>query len=579
MIRPRKRALPIAAITNIAVALNVLQLASFFIAFYGMYCLARHMISRPTACLIALLYLLWGGRWMRLSGQLNVLLASALIPWLILFLERTITSDRRWPRWAVATALVWALAISVSLYFIWVGIFIFAGWLLGGVIFRRITLKGAILRMAVISGLALLLCSPYLYLYWRGQMNTVSYEIWHINSWSLSLNWLPSFYPSHSIPILRDIARWQVNDIFLESSHVGFGVVILVMAALGLTARGRRPAQWGGILLTIAIGIILALGPTLHWGGKVVSLDIMQPINKLIWNIGHNLKPDIFVEQIIRSDFALAIPLPGLILSATVPFFEGARVPARFMLLAAPGILLLAGIGLERIPKPWLKMVIMALLLVESSRLPIKGVPFPPTSHPVFTWLAGRSVPPGESVLDVMAISPDIQIPYLGGPTLWATEFHHLPIASGGGSMLPTHTDYLIDWFATHPDLVNEDDFPWLLRGYGIRYVLLHMGNTPTEPMSRLATGTADLKAVGCFEAVSGPPWDYPICVLEVTPPVSPAINVHMAGNWPEAEEWGIWAMGRKSRIRWISTNGKEDHFVIEAFPHCIEGQPQQMLK
>lgn len=143
--------------------------------------------------------------------------------------------------------------------------------------------------------------------------------------------------------------------------------------------------------------------------------------------------------------------------------------------------------------------------------------------------------------------------------------------------MLPTHTDYLIDWFATHPDLVNEDDFPWLLRGYGIRYVLLHMGNTPTEPMSRLATGTADLKAVGCFEAVSGPPWDYPICVLEVTPPVSPAINVHMAGNWPEAEEWGIWAMGRKSRIRWISTNGKEDHFVIEAFPHCIEGQPQQM--
>mgnify|MGYP006904089554 FL=1 len=571
-------ALPIAAATNIAVALNVLHLASFFIAFFGAYLMGRLVVGRPIACLIALLYLLWGGRWLRVGGQLNVLLASALIPWLILFLEKSLTPGRRWPHWAVAAALIWALAISVSLYFIWVGLLLIAAWLLGATWDRRITLRRAILQIIVIGGTTVLICAPYLYLYWRGLTNIVSYDIRHINSWSLSVNWLPALYPGHPIAFLEDLARWQLNGVRLESAYVGFGVILTAIAVFGLVARGRRPIQWRGILLTISIGILLALGPTLHWGGKIVPINGLQPINEWIWSAGHALKPEIFTSQDVLPEFATAIPLPGLILSALVPFFEGARVPARFLLLAAPGILLLAGIGLERISKQWLRYFVLVLLLIEAARMPLVGVPFPPPSHPVFAWLANNPLSPGESVLDVRAISQNIQIPSFGGPTIWATLLHGQPIASGGGSMLPVHTDFLLDWLTEHPDPENEEEFPWLLRGYGIRYVLLHMDTTPKESIKNLAEGTSQLMAKGCFEAAPEPPWNYPICVLEVAPPEMPAINIRMAGNWSDLEEWGIWAMGRESRVRWVSTNDKEARFAVEAFPLCVEGKPQQQV-
>jgi hypothetical protein len=103
------------------------------------------------------------------------------------------------------------------------------------------------------------------------------------------------------------------------------------------------------------------------------------------------------------------------------------------------------------------------------------------------------------------------------------------------------------------------------------------MPSEPSDAVRRLAAGTADLQSRGCYDNPPAPPWNYPICILEVTSPAPPAINVFPSENWSGAEEWGLWALERESLIRWVSINREEARFAVEAFPHCIEGVPQQV--
>src|SRR5690606_17699324 len=219
----------------------------------------------------------------------------------------------------------------------------------------------------------------------------------------------------------------QINGVIDESSLTGFGIVLLILAVAGLVARGRRPHPWHSAVAVAGIGIVLALGPTLHWADQPVSMPALAPVNEAIWRAGHALKPDIFPGDEPPPEFAAAVPLPSLPLAAVLPFFEGARVPARYLLVAAPGVLLLAAWGLRRLPKRWLKLLVALLLLVEAARNPITGVPFPLPPHPAFAALAALPLSPGESVLDLTAPVPDVLFPGVGGEMLWATTLHEKP--------------------------------------------------------------------------------------------------------------------------------------------------------
>lgn len=567
-------ALPIAALSSAAVAFNVLQLAGFFVAYFGAYRLGRLVAGQGAAILIALLYLLWGGRWLRVAGHLNILLGSALLPWLILALERAL-ADRpgRW-RWAVAAGLVWALAITFSLYFIWIGFFLSAAWLLGAALSRRATWRGALWRLLVAGGAAALACAPYFYLYWRSQSAATGYDVRHVNGWNMSLDWLPALFPDHRLAALRQIAVRQVNGIRVEGSFSGFGLLLPLVALLGLVARRARQRAGGAADSTgvvILTGVVLALGMTLQWDSQFVPAPALQPLNEAIWDLGRAVKPDVFPGPDAPPEFATAVPLPGLLLAAVVPFFEDARVPARYLMIAAPAILLLVALGIERLPRVWLKAAVALLLLVEAARFPLTGVPFPPPPHPAFAALPARPPGPGESVLDITVPGPGYLTLGVGGEILAATALHGWPIAGGGGSVLPQHAAYLRDWLLTHPDPAGAAEFPTLLRDYGIRFVLLHM---PPDGLERLAAGTDELIAAGCHTNPAGPPWDRPICILEVAPPVLPAVNVHLARGWSDVEPWGVWALGRESAIGWAATAGRETRFAVEAFPFCLDDAP-----
>jgi hypothetical protein len=568
-------ALPIAALTNAAVAFNVVQLAAFFIGYFGAYRLGRLVAGQGAAILVALLYLLWGGRWLRTAGHLQMLLGSALFPWIILCLERALADRPGRLRWAAVAGLLWGLAITSSLYFIWIGFFLVAAWLAGAALTKRATWRGALLRLVVAGGAAVLLSSPYLYLYWRNTSQTVGYGAGHLNAWSMSFDWLPALFPDHRLQALREFAVRQVNGIRVEGSFSGFGILLLLLALLGVVALWRRRDRGaaGSIIVTVVAGVILGLGLTLQWDAQYVPVPALRPVNEALWELGHRLKPDVFPGADAPPEFAEAIPLPGLLLTALVPTFEGARVTARYLMVAAPALLLLAALGLERLPRAWLRWLVALLLLVEAARIPIAGVPYPPPAHAALTWLAEHPPGPGESALDITSPAPGLLTLGVGGDVLGETFIHGWPIAGGGGSILPAHAAYLLDWLVAHPDPAAAAEFPQLLRDYGIRYVLLHMTNDPAPTLQRLAAGTPELTAQGCYEP-AGMPWTWPICILEVTPAALPAVNVHLAEGWSGSEPWGVWALGRESAIGWATTAGGETRFAVEAFPFCVEGLP-----
>lgn len=570
-------AVPITFVLNGAAAFNILVLLSFVVAYVGIYRLVRLTAGRGVAALMGLLYLLWGGRWLRISGHLHILLGSALLPWIILCLEGALKGGRRWWLWATAAGLLWALAISFSMYFIWFGLFLVAGWLLGAVVRRRVAVSRGLLILFGSGGVAALVSLPYFYLYLRAGDTVKGFNIQAVNIYNLSLDWLPALFPHHPIPVLAEFAMRQTNGAPNEAAFSGFGIILLILAAVGLTGRARRPDIRAAAAITAGIGIVLALGPILQWNGEPVALPALRPLNEAIWDVGHTLKPDIFSSPDAPPAFATGVPLPGLLLSATVPYFEGARVSARYLLIAAPGVLLLAAMALEKRPRRRLVALAAGLLLIEAARTPVRGLPFPVPAHPAFAWLAAHPVAPGESVLDLHQPLADIALPIISGDALWATTMHRQPIAGGGGSVLPLHFNYLLGWFAQHPNPVDSPELPWLLRGYGVRYVLLHFRKGDTAALEALAAGSDDIAPVDCFAGAPGSPWNYPICVVEVRPPALPAIDVYPASGFSSPEEWGIWATGEESIARWLATNTAEARFAVEMFPYCVEGQPQRV--
>ncbi len=574
-------ATPLAGLTSAAVAFNALQLTSFVVAYFGAYRMGRLVAGRGAAVLIALLFLLWGGRWVRLGGHLNLLLGSALLPWLVIAIEQAVAASgrRRWA-WSAVAGVVWAATISFSLYFLWIGFFLVAAWLLGAAVGRRVRPAGALLHLVVAGGVALLLCAPYLYVYWSRQESVTGYDIRHVNEWGMSLDGLAALYPDHPLPALRALAARQTGGERTEAAFSGFGLVPVALALFGLATYGRptrnRPPQWAAILSAAGIGLILALGTTIRWNGAPVSAPALRPLNEALWDAGHALKPTVFPGPDAPPEFADALPAPGLIPAILAPFYEGARVTARFLLVAAPGVLLLAALGFDRLPRRWLKLLVAALLLIEAARAPLTGAPFPPPSHPAFAAAAGLSLAPGQSLLDLASPTPRLLAPAIGGEALWASTLHGQPIAAGGGSVLPAHTAYLRDWFLTRPNPAGAAELPWLLRGYGIRYVLLHMSPEPGDAAAQLAAGTADLLPLGCHDGPPAPPWNYPICLLEVAPPALPSVSVHLADGWSGVEPWGVWAVGGESAVGWAATAARETRFAVEAFPFCVDGAPPE---
>jgi hypothetical protein len=351
---------------------------------------------------------------------------------------------------------------------------------------------------------------------------------------------------------------------------------MVIVAVVGFVLAFRLRA-WRPILISTVVFLVLALGLTLHWNGQPVQWAALRPVNQALWTIGHALKPDFFEGTQPPAEFGDAVPLPGMVLAAIVPYLERGRMMARYALPVSLTIALLASLTLSHIRRRWLQVILGALLIFEFLPPPLDVLPFPPEPHPAFLWLREQDLG-DQGIAEVFAGNPSLLVLGIHGESLLAPLLHGQASAAGAAGVVPRHTLFLNDWLMAHQHPFWHADFASILRSYRVKYLLMEMHGPLEEELWKEAQTAEGVKPLRCFsEAPSSEAWDYPICVLEVLPAKFPAFNVLFHEGWSGQEAWGIWAEGAESAAQWIATARAPQRLSVAAFPQCLPDRFQRI--
>lgn len=558
-----------------AFAYNVVTLLSLLTSFGGMLALAQRYTPRFAATLAALLFTFWGFHWVRISGHLNIALVLALLPWLAYMLDCALETSESRTRRLVTAGILWAVMMMSSWYALWLGGLLILAWLVGRALSREIRWRDAFSASLIIGGAALLLSGPWLAWFAResAAANAPFYDITHVSQWDASLNSL--FAPNIHHRWLGSLARRLYHGPPNEPGQANLGLAAVTLALIGLfpAAKDRR---WWPTVICATVGLVLALGVTLKWDGHAVTWPVLRPAVALLWRTGHAIKPEVFVQAMPRPEFDAAIPLPGLLLSAVVPYFERARVLARYALVGSLGVYLLTALGFTRFRRTWAQAVVAALLLFELAPPPSGAAPFPFAPHPAFEWLRTQEIG-SQGIADLGSWQEGKVYMPIGGDILWATTLHGKPTLAGASSVWPAHAAFVDQWLADNPHAFANPDFAPILHAFGVRTILFHVTGGYAEEMLGEARSSPDLEETRCFEpAATAGPWPYPICVFALKPG-TPGADVVFREGWSGAEEWGRWAEGTASRVEWAAPASRDYSLTLQAFPYCVADRQQRV--
>jgi len=565
--------LPLSWLGGEAFAYNIALLLAFLIGFLGARKLASRLLGPWPAVVAALLFTFWGFHWMRYVGHMNILLAVALLPWMVCTFDNARTPTRKRYLWLILTGFFWALMIVSSWYFAWIGVVLLFGWAAGCLLGRRLTWTMALANIALATGSMLVFTAPALIWFVRATAaaNGTFFDIREVNHWNASLNSFP--VPSADNPWLQTLVHRLYKGPVDESGRANFGLLAFILALVGTALAWRNP-RWRPVLIITGLGLLLALGLTLQWNGRTVKWAAMRPLDLAIWQLGHRLKPEFFTTPLPPSPFDAAIPLPSLFLSAIVPLWERARVFARYALLASTGLFLLSALALARVPWRWARIGLGLLLVLEVMPSPTGNKPFPLPSHPAFEWLAQQQLPAGQGIVDIHSTPAEING---GGGRLWESEFHGKPTVVGAGSIWPAHVSFLSEWLNTHPHAFLEPDFVPLLRFYRVALIMYSMDTPDAGETLQEARWNSDLRVERCFEPLPGPsPWAYPVCAIWLGSG-PPDFNLLQRVGWSGAESWGRWIEGTRASAEWAATARAPQRLTLQAFPLCVLNRPQTL--
>ena len=578
---------PLVRIGGGAFAYNVTLLLACIFGFAGALLFARRHLTPLPATAVALAIAFWSMRWSAaMEGRLNIFLAAALLPWMLWGAERAGDAlTRRRVGWLALVALFWTAAFNLSLYFVFIGGIMLALWMLLTTGSKLDTWPRRLLALCFTSAALLIFGAPWLILnlHESAIANPPFYSIGEVNFSGASLNSIPIPFLYH--PWLASSARSLYRGEPWEQGVANLGLAWSIVAVIG-AILGRRFNAWRPALALALVCVLLAQGLTLHWDGQAVQWPLLRPLNLVIWQIGHTLKPGFFTDSQSPAPFVDAIPLPALLLAAFAPFWERGRIFARYALAASLGMYLLAGMALVRVRALWprrliagraVQLALVGLLLFEIVPPPLKMLPFPPAGHAAYTWLSQQTLA-GEGIVNVFAASPSALVLSNVGYNLLAPSYHRQATAAGAAGVRPKHTNVLNDWLATHEHPFWQPDLPQILRDYRVRYVVIEMQGAGEQGLWQEALVAAEFKPVDCFPAPDGlTPWDWPICIVEVPPSRAPTINLLLHDGWSGFEDWGVWAEGLRSDAQFVVTSRAPVRLDLAVFPLCVPGKHQRV--
>jgi hypothetical protein len=506
---PALLALPLTALTgSMVLTYNLLIIASYALAGWGAFLLARHVTRSMAAGVVAgMVYGFWSYTFAHIS-HLSVM-SLYPIPFALLCLHKVFeTADppasgraapppsrRRLPPWALwllgfAALFIWQ-ALNSFYYVAYLGLAV--GGLLAweALVVRRwrrwpgrtrAAVGGGLLLAGLAGGLSLAALSvPY---------REVQREFGFYRSAEEQTAWAAHPADFLGVSPRNRTYRAVLPNVWPEPLFPGFAVLALGgvgLGALGVAALRRRPrpapvppegAPATGVpsampfyVLLAAAGVILSLGPVLDVG-------------------------------------TARVPLPYSLL-ATLPGFSGLRSPVRLVVLGALGWGVLAGWGwrgvlagvgaLRPARRGWLLAIpaTVALLGVMSWEqwsvlTPTTPLPNGGTLPPAYQWLAGH---PDGGVLADFPVIAGLRDPTRATTRMYYQGSHGHPLLNGYSSFIPpTYAEIahqLDDDVAILPQDIG------LLQSLDVRYLVFHRPAYKKAHWQRIQTDLAQYPEVG----------------------------------------------------------------------------------
>jgi hypothetical protein len=571
-------ALPFQLIGGAGVAYAGLVVLASALSYAGCLRLFGLRAGRFVAALLGLVYTFTFFRWLCADGgHMHFLWGTSFLPWIVwatLRLRDEVTPARR-RRWMLLAGLAWAGALYFSLYFVWIGLMPLLLLLLD----RQRSLWQHIKQCVVIALVAFVAALPMLALFFLGSRadQLASINASALLAWGASLNSFITPPLMHPLPLVQSLARaiFQGGEATInEVNESNWGIVLPVLAALGAVIGWRRSKDARALLALLALSVLLSLGMALQWNGVTVQSNLFGGLNTALWQLGHLVKPSLFTTATPPADFTHIVPMPGYLFMSTLPFWESARVAARFSIVAVLVVCMLAAIVLQRLPGV-AKGALAVLLIAEMLPVPTQSRPLPTAPHPAYTWLAEQHMPAGQSIIEI-DVTP---IRKNGAVPLTALDYG-IPTVSGAGSFLPKPTQALGVILGRTPQMFSRPDVATLLAQFGVKYVVIHMkdGTEGTYEWGQWQAAQANpsMQAVGCFNPTpQNQVLGYSICIAQVNAPAAPAYSVLREQGWSEFEPWGVWMLGNTSQATWIALHPVAHTIHLNAFPVCEVGHPQ----
>jgi hypothetical protein len=453
---------------------NLLFFLAFILSAYTMFWLSRDLTRNDAAALLAgLIFGFLPYRFAHLD-HLN-LLSIQWLPACFLFLRRSFLPGWRNPkpagdriRWRPVLGFWGCFLLQALTSFNYLFMLTFAvgvagvAMLAGALIFRvRPALNTktliALLVGGCVAGLLLLpFVRPYL------QVNrTMGFERTLAEAAALSArpqNYLAA--PDDNLLYGRLTRRFQASDSPFPREQVLFcGLLPIGLALVGLASVRRQTSPnkvvWFTCLIVFGVAVILSFGPSVALFGKTVTL-------------------------------------PYAWLYRLVPGFKAMRVPARFGLLAAFALTILAAFGATRVLQAFTggqaqikrgttAALFGGLLVVEFATMPheLSVYPAAPETIPAeYRWLAAQ--PDETRIIELPARTAKDNFEYT-----YYSMFHWQPMINGRSAFIPTGIVRVLAEMHHFPSTRTLE----ILQSLKINYVLLHTEKLAQPPPAKLPDG------------------------------------------------------------------------------------------
>jgi hypothetical protein len=275
------------------------------------------------------------------------------------------------------------------------------------------------------------------------------------------------------------LGRQDVLEYVVSLSWTAMALGGIAFLPSGGAWRGMRRDRLPVVLLVLFLcSAVLAMGTTLHIGGERVHIAVpgwleqrfTQVLGLLANRLALNPTPSYYE---LRTEGAVYVPLPALLLVLFLPLFGSMRVWTRFALLSALAVALLAGVGVARLMH-WMRsrrMRARRAALVGWASLLLLLLELLPAPHPL-GWSEVKAQPVDEWLAAQPGRGAVVQFPLWRaecGPGLYAAKVHGKPLAYGYGPFFPS------PYRESRPALW---DFPSaestaVLRERGVRFVVV----------------------------------------------------------------------------------------------------------